>query len=1180
MVKFMFLMVVFINAFIDVGHKIILQNTAFKVYDGSEQIIFTTIINGLILLPFILMFSPSGFISNKYPKDKVIKYSSFGAILISVGMMISYYYGTYYISFGLLFLLALQSAIYSPAKFGYIKSLYGKNEISKGNSFVQSMSTISILFSLAIFSYFFEKILSINNSEMLTGINKTIASLSTSDIMTMMFPLSIILFVLSVIEFLMTLKLPNYEKIDKTMKFKFSEYIKFKLLGKNIKSLKTGDGVFMSIIGLSIFLGITQGIIAVFPAYAKEYLDITNTLVVNGMIASAGIGIAIGSFMYSRFSKHFIELGTVPIATFSVTLVLILILNTTNHYLIFALFISYGLMGGLYLVPLNSLIQFNTHNDKIGSTLAGNNWFQSIFMLTILALTALMSHLNVDSKSILYSFSIIMIFGSFYTIYKLPQSLIQFLLSRVIQLRYKLNIYDIDKIPSECPVLFLGNHISFLDWAIIQMASPRRIKFVMDRGIYEKWYLKYFLDWFGAIPISSSGSSESMKTIAKELDNGSCVCIFPEGAITKNGNLGEFKKGFEKILTFTESEDIKILPFYIRGLWGTIFGKANEYYYKNVDDLFEVSITYGKPLDKNSSSELVKQKVFDLSILSWKKNIDSMRTIPYEIIKRAKITGSKMSMADSTGLSLSGNKFIGLSVTLRNIFKKKIKGQNVGIIVPSTVIGNVVNMSLLMLGKTIVNLNYTSSIESLISSIEIAEIKSIIVSRKFIEKAKNKGFDLYPLLEKVEVLYLEDLKSEMSKITVLKNIIKTIFLSDKLISMIWVTKREINDTAAILFSSGSEGTPKGIELSHKNLIGNIKQISNVIEANENDVIIGNLPLFHAFGITVTTLLPMVEGIPVVSHPDPTDGFGVAKLIYKYNVTIMAGTSTFFRLYTNNKKIVPLMFDSIRVAISGAEKLDDKVRKSFKEKYGKDIMEGYGATETSPVATVNLPDRLDDKFKVQKGYKLGTVGMPVPGTSIKIVDPQDLNEYLESNLYSNYFKSKHNIDEKFLNYKLKELEIGEEGMILIGGTQIMKGYLKNEDKTKEVLVKIDGNIWYVSGDKGMVDEDGFVTIVDRYSRFAKLGGEMISLTTVENKVKEIINHEEFECMAINQPDDKKGEKILLIYTHYEDDGIQKLMRESFDNKLMLPYKFLKVDEIPKLGTGKSDFKTAKILYKDI
>lgn len=310
-----------------------------------------------------------------------------------------------------------------------------------------------------------------------------------------------------------------------------------------------------------------------------------------------------------------------------------------------------------------------------------------------------------------------------------------------------------------------------------------------------------------------------------------------------------------------------------------------------------------------------------------------------------------------------------------------------------------------------------------------------------------------------------------------------------------------------------------------------------------------LPLFHAFGLTVTTFMPLVEGIPMICHPDPTDTLKVAKAIAKHQASVLCGTSTFLRLYTRNKRVHPLMLESLRIVVAGAERLAPDVRDAFTLKFGKPIYEGYGTTETTPVASVNLPDRIDTTFwKLQVGGKPGTVGMPLPGTCFRIVDPATFDL----------------------------LGSGEDGLILIGGVQVMKGYLDDPGRTAEAIVELDGQRWYKTGDKGHLDEDGFLTIVDRYSRFAKLGGEMVSLGLVEQQARGVLG-DEADLVAVSLPDGQKGEQIVLLTTVATTE---KELREGLlaagANPLSIPARVFVVDAVPVLGSGKPDFGNAKRL----
>ncbi|RKZ45873.1 MAG: acyl-[ACP]--phospholipid O-acyltransferase, partial [Gammaproteobacteria bacterium] len=477
--------------------------------------------------------------------------------------------------------------------------------------------------------------------------------------------------------------------------------------------------------------------------------------------------------------------------------------------------------------------------------------------------------------------------------------------------------------------------------------------------------------------------------------------------------------------------------------------------------------------------------------------------------------------------------------------------QNIGFLLPTSIAGSIANMAAILQGKTVVNLNFTANREALQASVTKAGIKSIYTSHKFIEKLAKKGVDLGDAFPDSQLIYMEDLKPEINKITSLLTFIFVLVFPAGLLKLLYCKKVSINSPAAILFSSGSEGLPKGVVLSHRNIMANLKQISGMLNVQDTDVVMASLPLFHAFGLTVTTFMPLIEGIPMICHPDPTDTVNIAKAIAKYRATFLCSTSTFLRLYIKNKRIHPLMLESLRIVVAGAEKLNPDVRDAFKLKFNKDIYEGYGATETTPVASVNIPDALDVNYwQVQFGNKQGTVGLPLPGSSFRIVDPGTLDE----------------------------LKTGEDGLILVGGSQVMLGYLDDEEKTSEVITMIDGKRWYKTGDKGHLDEDGFLTIVDRYSRFAKLGGEMISLTAVEESVRDSLGQPELELVAVNLPDEKKGEKVaLMITSDIQLAELKKAMLDAGVNPLMIPADVKVVDEIPTLGSGKTDFKLAKKIF---
>ena len=1132
-----FITVVFLNAFVDLGHKIMVQNTVFKIYDGSSQIILTSIVNALILLPYILLMTPAGFLSDKFSKAQVMRVSAASAVGITLLITLCYYMGWFWPAFGLTFLLAVQSAFYSPAKYGYIKELVGKAQLGRANGVVQAIAIIGILAGTIFFSVLFE-------SRLADKLYRT-----EGDILSLIAPLGWALVGLSVVEYLLCLRLPAKSKTDTEASFDWLAYRRGKALKETIHSISHRKIVWRSIIGLTLFWGIGQMLLAVFPAFAKAQMGVDNTVLIQGALGCSGLGIMLGSLLAGRASRSYIETGTLPIgaAIMAITLALMPTLNSMTAAMLN--FVALGIGGGFILVPLNALIQFHAGKHELGKILAGNNWVQNIGMLMVLIITATVSAVGAGTKALFALMALLACVGAVWTLWQLPQSFARYILALIIGRRYRLNVQGLKNLPGQGGVLLLGNHISWIDWAIVQLASPRPVRFVMYKDFYQRWYLKWFLDLMGAIPIGGHTTKSAMKRINELLNQGEVVCLFPEGVISRTGNLSEFQRGFE---TAAADTDAVIVPFYLRGLWGSRFSRSSDRLGAITSRglLRDIMMAFGKPLPNTTTADVLKSKVFDLSIHSWDAYTAGLSSLPEAWIDTVKRNGSEMSAADSTGISLSNYRMLAAAVAFSRRIKVQARQQNVGFLLPSASGSAIANMAALLLGKTLVNINFTAPVDAQRAALKKAEVGTVYSARKFVDKLRNKGVDVDSVLEGVQVYYLEDLRNAIPRREFAGWLLAIRLLPTALLKRLICVRKAVDSPAAILFSSGSEGAPKGVVLSHRNILTNVKQMTEVMNVEDGDVMMGTLPPFHAFGLSVTQFMPLIEGMPVVFHPDPTDVVNIGRAIARYRATIFCGTATFLRLYTRNHRVKPLMLESLRLVVAGAEKLSPDVREAFKLKFNKEIYEGYGATETSPVASCNVPDQLDpNDFNVQLGNRAGTVGLPLPGTSFRIVDPDTL----------------------------QELPTGEAGLVLVGGCQVMSGYLHDEQKTGEVTIERDNIRWYKTGDKGYLDSDGFLTVVDRYSRFAKLGGEMVSLSAIEQAVRDALSEPELEVAAVNLPDAKKGEKVvLLLAADYTPEAVRQSMLSGNGNALMIPSEIYPVDEVPKLGSGKTDFAAVKRL----
>ena len=1136
-----YLAIAFLNAGVDLAHKITIQNVLLKSFDGDTLVILTALINAMILLPFIFLFSPAAFINDKFSRTKVIRLSALAAVGISALICLCYAIGEFYMAFALTLLLAAQSAVYSPAKYSIIKSIVGTEQLGMANGIIQALTIIAILFSSFAFSFFFE--------------SHYIASNDPNMVLQSVWEIGIALIAFSALEAYFAFKIPFFPQTAEFSEQKFSakQYANLHYLKENIRTLRQNKNIWLSVIGLSLFWGVSQVIVAAFPAHYKAIFHADNAIVIQAILAVSGLGLILGSYVAGKMSHLHIELGIVPVGAVGIFISLFCLTLTDSNLFLTICSFAFGFFGGLFIVPLNATIQYFAPEAISGKIMAGNNFMQNVLMVAFLLLSILFVKLSLSTTNLLIFASLVCLVGSFYAMLQLPHLFTRLLLLPILKTGYRFHVNGLKNLPQSGGVLLLGNHISWIDWLVLQAASPRAIKFVMYRPIYNKWYLTWFLRIFKVIPIGGGASKESIQTIRSYLENGEVVALFPEGHISYNGQINEFQKGFEHVLEGLEN--ITTVPFYLRGLWGSSFSRADSHYkiLSKKRGKREVLVAFGKPINGFIDAVAMKQKVVELSFSAWEHFINEQAPLTHHWLESAKSDLFKECVADAQGTELNNVKFIAAVLSFAKVLKTKLRGQrHVGVLLPSSAAGAIVNMALFVLGKVPVNLNYTLSAESMQKALAKAQIDTVLSSAKFLDKLTAKGFDFNAILAD-KLLFAEDIAKGLNKTAKTHAFLTALFAPQWWIKLRYFADVKLDDTATILFSSGSEGDPKGIELSHKNLLTNIKQVSELLNFRRDDVILNSLPIFHSFGLTVTTLLPLCEGVKMVSVADPTDGAAIGKMSAKHGVSILFGTSTFFRLYTRNKKLHPLMFQNVRIVIAGAEKLKPDVKDAFRLKFGLEIHEGYGTTETAPVAAVNVPNILEkDSLKELTFTKEGTVGLPLPGTIIKIVDPDTLNE----------------------------LKTGEDGLILIGGGQVMKGYLDDPEKTAEVIAELDGVRYYKTGDKGHIDEHGFVTIVDRYSRFAKIGGEMISLGAVEANLSQAIGEDAvFVATAVN--DDKKGESVvLLVKSELTLSDIQQRIKALNIPPIMLPSEIFLVDEIPLLGSGKIDFKRAKLLATEL
>jgi acyl-[acyl-carrier-protein]-phospholipid O-acyltransferase/long-chain-fatty-acid--[acyl-carrier-protein] ligase len=536
----------------------------------------------------------------------------------------------------------------------------------------------------------------------------------------------------------------------------------------------------------------------------------------------------------------------------------------------------------------------------------------------------------------------------------------------------------------------------------------------------------------------------------------------------------------------------------------------------------------------------VRLAVQELSAEAFKLRGDSQKKLHIGFINEVKKHPSKFCVADTTGLKFNWLQTFVFAVNFaRNVFNDKKTGEMIGVLLPTSVGSVLANLAIMFAGKIPVNLNFTSSKDILEQCVKQCNMTRIVSSRAFTDKINMHHFDNI-------TVFLEDVKAGVKPFQMFRVAIAAKLLPAKALIKLYVKgdTKNIDDIATIIFSSGTTGEPKGIMLTHQNIVSNVEAAYLAIKVQDDDIVAGILPFFHSFGYTATMWLILYVGIGGVYHASPMDTQKVGEIVEKFKCTIIFSTPTFLNAY--QRKCNKEQFETLRMIVVGAEKLKNQLSQDFFNKFEKTVFEGYGATELSPIVSLGIHSFVDPKTgKVQVGNKLGTVGHPLPGVAAKIVNQE--------------------------TFEL--MPFGSEGLLLVKGPNVMKGYLNNPKKTAEV---IKGG-WYITGDIAIIDEDGFIAITDRLSRFSKIGGEMVPHIKIEEEIQNVAGSDERFCFVTSVPDDKKGEKLVVLYKgEHNIDNIWNELSNKGLPKLWIPKKenFYKVEEFPMLGSGKTDFKRIK------
>src|SRR5712692_3320678 len=706
---------------------------------------------------------------------------------------------------------------------------------------------------------------------------------------------------------------------------------------------------------------------------------------------------------------------------------------------------------------------------------------------------------------------------------------------------YRIHALGLEHLPKG-GFLLLPNHITWVDAIVLQLACPRPIRYIIDQEFYHKPILRPFLRTVGCIPIDVRHSRSAIRAATEQIAAGEIVCLFPEGQLTRSGTLLRLRRGYELI---AQHANAKVVPVWLDRLWGSIFSfQGGKFFTKLPKEIpYRVTVAFGKALEpQNADIATVREELLKLGEFCFSRRPSLDRHLAEECVRGLKHRPFSTAVIDGTDhTKLSRSKLLGAAAALSRYLRKEFPDQRIAIVLPASKGSMLANLAVTLADKVPVDLNFTMGCAANESCCKRANLRVALSATQFMERLKD-----FPWPKRV--LRLDELMPQLKRKIVFWWIVSLLVPARLLLRLLRVPNEGGHREAVLLFTSGSTGEPKGVVVSHRNVVGNVLQFRQLLDAKKDDAILASLPFFHTFGSTVTLWYPLIEGVRIVTYPNPLEVAKNAALIERYNLTLLLATPTFLRGYL--RKVEPDKLRSLRLVITGAEKLQLDLAKSFEERFNQKVFEGYGLTETSPVVSVNLPEPQPTKpgEQVQPSSRLGSVGKMAPGIAAEIREPET--------------------DRK--------LSLHETGMLWLRGPNIFEGYLKDPERTAEVLH--DG--WFKTGDIGRFDEDGFLYIEGRLSRFSKIGGEMVPHEAIEQKIVDLLDlsgKDERAIAIVGVQDEAKGEAVVLLSAVDIDLAqLRTKLHEAGVPNLWIPKRVQRIESVPVLASGKLDLKKCQEL----
>ncbi|WP_275785996.1 acyl-[ACP]--phospholipid O-acyltransferase [Pararhizobium gei] len=1082
---------------------------------ASEGASLVTVAGGIFILPFLLLSAMAGQMADKYDKAwlaEILKRSEIAVAAISV---VGIAFSSIPVLMLALFGFGVISALFGPIKYGILPDHLERKDLPKANAWIEGGTFIAILTGTIVAALAFTK-----------GENVWVFG-------PMMMGLSVLCWIAARMIPPTGSKAPGLV-VDRNV-FRSSYTL--------VSELRDDTRIWRSALMNCWFWFVGAFVMSMLPIMVTEILG-GSEVVVPAYLAVFAVSIAIGSAIAGWMSAGRVVLlpapiGTLIIALFGMDLAWNLwgLQSIAKAETISAFFAGQNTVrvaidlagmavGGAFLaVPTFAAMQSWAHEDRRARVIGAANVLSAMFITVGLALVAGLQAAGMSVPMIILGLSILNIGIAWLMLATLPTNPFRDFLSILFRAFMRLEVEGLENIKKagRAPIIAL-NHVSFLDGALALAITEEEPVFAIDYKIAQAWWVKPFLKMCKFLPLDPT-KPMATRSLIKIVQDGNSIGIFPEGRLTVTGTLMKVYDGAAMVADKTGS---MVVPVRIDGLERSYFSRLSGGQVRR--RLFpKVKVTILEPVRLDVPAELKGRKrriaagaaLYQVMSMLMFRTTDTSKTVLEKVIETARERGmGRLAAEDPVTGSLSYGKLLTGAAVLGARFITMFPEKTVGVMLPNANGAVATLLGVMTAGKVPAMLNFTAGASNILAACTAAEVRHVLTSRAFIAQAK-----LGPVIEEMEkhvtIVWLDDLRSSF---TVVDKVVGLLRRSRPL------RKANAQDPAIVLFTSGSEGTPKGVVLTHANILSNAAQAAARIDFHAGDKVFNILPVFHSFGLTAGTILPLISGVPVYFYPSPLHYRIVPELIYASNATIIFGTDTFLNGYARTAH--PYDFRSIRYIFSGAEPVKASTRETYMEKFGLRILEGYGVTEAAPVISINTP-----MFN-----KSGTVGKILPG----------------------------------MEWKLEPVPgIEEGGRLHVRGANVMAGYLRTENPG--VLEPLAGG-WHDTGDIVTIDAEGFVRISGRAKRFAKIGGEMVSLAAVEALAGKL--WPDALSVVSSLPDAKKGERLFLLTDAPQATRSEFLAfaKSNGAMDMMVPAD-VTVGKVPVLGSGKVDFVAARKLAEE-